>query len=310
MSRIVPLLGDLELPLLGQETKAFNILAQEIDMIFHNGAFVNFAYPYSVLKKANVLGTIEILKLAVKSKIKPIHYVSTTSVFDNIRNEIGTSRENNVISDDTQLVYNSNLETMLGYTQSKWVAEKILQNARLQGVPITIYRPDIITGDSKTGVWNLSDMAGKNLRSIAMSGIIPDKEIKFNWMPVNYVGQAIVYLSTLSNSLNQNYNLASTSDFTLQDLGELLREIGYPIKELTFEEWKKQMISLAQQSNEIVIPKEVFEDIQYYNPEKVLVYDLKNIEKDLKHTNIKCPVIDKDIIKKYISYFINCGALK
>ncbi|WP_255293766.1 non-ribosomal peptide synthetase [Bacillus wiedmannii] len=310
MSRIVPLVGDLELPLLGQDTEAFNNLAQEIDVIFHNGAFVNFAYPYSVLKKANVLGTVEILKLAIKSKVKPVHYVSTTSVFDNIRNEIGISRVDNVINDDTQLIHNKALETMLGYTQSKWVAEKIIQNARSQGIPITIYRPDIITGDSKTGFWNLTDMAGKNLRNIVESGIIPDKKIKFNWMPVDYVGKTIIYLSTLSNSLNKNYNLSSPFDFNVQELGEMLRELGYPVKELPFEEWKKEMICLGEQSSEMEIPKEIFEEIQDYNSKKVLVYDLENVTEDLKNTNLECPVINKNIVEKYISYFKDCGSLR
>src|SRR5262249_24958804 len=63
-SRIVPVPGDLAKPLLGLSFEAFQDLANRIDVIYHNGALVNFVYPYSVLKATNVLSTEEILKLA------------------------------------------------------------------------------------------------------------------------------------------------------------------------------------------------------------------------------------------------------
>jgi thioester reductase-like protein len=56
-------------------------MASQIDVIYHNGAFVKFTYPYSVLKLSNVLGTQEILRLASQIKLKPVDFVSTISVF-------------------------------------------------------------------------------------------------------------------------------------------------------------------------------------------------------------------------------------
>jgi acyl carrier protein len=79
--RIIPIAGDLSQPLLGLSEEQFRVLASKIDVIYHNGAFVKFTYPYSVLKPANVLGTQEILRLASQSKLKPVHLISTISVF-------------------------------------------------------------------------------------------------------------------------------------------------------------------------------------------------------------------------------------
>ncbi|MEX2552715.1 MAG: SDR family oxidoreductase, partial [Actinomycetota bacterium] len=80
-SRIVPVLGNLARPRLGLDDKQYDILEHTVDLILHNGAWVNFIYPYSMLKAANVGGTEEILRLASRGVLKPVHHVSTLSVF-------------------------------------------------------------------------------------------------------------------------------------------------------------------------------------------------------------------------------------
>jgi thioester reductase-like protein len=43
--RIIPIIGDLAKPLFGLSASRFDELAQTIDVVFHNGALVNFSYP-------------------------------------------------------------------------------------------------------------------------------------------------------------------------------------------------------------------------------------------------------------------------
>lgn len=78
--RIIPVVGDLSQRLLGLSDQQFQLIASQIDLIYHNGATINLIYPYSVLKAANVLRTQEVLWLASQSKLKPVHYISTLSV--------------------------------------------------------------------------------------------------------------------------------------------------------------------------------------------------------------------------------------
>ncbi|TGU59995.1 hypothetical protein EN829_068110, partial [Mesorhizobium sp. M00.F.Ca.ET.186.01.1.1] len=79
--RIIPVIGDLAQPRLGLSAGQFERLAETVDVIYHNGALVNFVYPYAALKKANVIGTEEILRLAAVKKTKPVHFVSTIFTF-------------------------------------------------------------------------------------------------------------------------------------------------------------------------------------------------------------------------------------
>ncbi|CAN0230509.1 unnamed protein product, partial [Discosporangium mesarthrocarpum] len=87
--RIVIVPGNLSKPLLGlshSEFQARNLamLAGEVDAIIHNGAAVNLVLPYRSLKAVNVLGTQEVLRLAVTNtfgtRVKPVHYISSSSV--------------------------------------------------------------------------------------------------------------------------------------------------------------------------------------------------------------------------------------
>ncbi|KAI9907451.1 hypothetical protein PsorP6_004739 [Peronosclerospora sorghi] len=80
--RIVPIPGNFAQPLLGLPPDTFKVLANEINAIVHNGADVNLVKLYAALKSVNVLGTQEVLRLAVtngleKTRVKPVHYIST-----------------------------------------------------------------------------------------------------------------------------------------------------------------------------------------------------------------------------------------
>ena len=56
-------------------------LAEEIDLIFHCAASVNYAYPYSAAKPHTVGGTLEVLKFACTAATKPILYISSNGIF-------------------------------------------------------------------------------------------------------------------------------------------------------------------------------------------------------------------------------------
>lgn len=78
--------GDLGRPLLGLSQAEFDSLAEEVDIVYHNGAVVHWVYPYSKLKPMNVNGTIEAMRMATSGKeMASFHFVSSTSVFDRCR---------------------------------------------------------------------------------------------------------------------------------------------------------------------------------------------------------------------------------
>ena len=165
-SRIIPVVGNLAQPRLGLSAEQFEKMASLIDVIYHNGAVLNFVYPYSASKPTNVLGTQEILRLACQFKVKPIHYVSTDAVFDS------SGYYGKEVTESEPILHTEGID--LGYTQSKWVAEKLITIARNRGLPVSIYRPPLIAGDSQTGIWNTDDFTCRFIKGCIQMGSMPD----------------------------------------------------------------------------------------------------------------------------------------
>lgn len=156
--RIMLLPGDLAQPQLGLSHQQFQQLAETIDIIYHNGSMVNFMYPYSVMKATNVSSTETLLRLASQNKIKPVHFVSTMGVFS----PIGYADNHIIHAQDVA----DRPEGMYGYTQSKWVAEKLLAIAQSRGIPTTIHRPAWVEGHSQTGICNQGDFFAASLKAV------------------------------------------------------------------------------------------------------------------------------------------------
>lgn len=97
--KLVVMVGDLSEPRLGLSTDDYTTLCEEVDTIIHNGAIVNSALPYTgkwlsqvltlfillyillALKNCNVESTKELIRMAVTTRPKFLHYVSSIGVF-------------------------------------------------------------------------------------------------------------------------------------------------------------------------------------------------------------------------------------
>ncbi|MEM8781088.1 MAG: thioester reductase domain-containing protein, partial [Cyanobacteria bacterium P01_G01_bin.49] len=227
-SRIIPVVGDLSKPLLGLSQNQFQNLSTEIDTIYHNGAWVHHTSPYSLLKATNVLGTQEILRLACKNKVKPIHFISTISVF------AGT---NQIIHENELL--DINRTPAGGYAQSKWVAEKLVTIARQKNLPVSIYRVGAVSGHSQTGVFNRNDFLYKMIQGCVQLGSAPVGNMMLDIMPVDYVTQAIIHLSKQSESWGKVFHLVHPQAVSVDVLFEQLNTMGYPVKRLPYRKWRR-----------------------------------------------------------------------
>jgi nucleoside-diphosphate-sugar epimerase len=145
--------GDLAQARLGLSEVRFRELARSVDAIYHAGATVHYLRTYRALRASNVLGTEEVLRLAASERPKPLHHISSLAVF---------GRTDHTVCEDTPLDRGCNLSD--GYSQSKWVAEQLVVQARQVGIPVAIYRPGRLTGHSQTGASNANDLLDNLVR--------------------------------------------------------------------------------------------------------------------------------------------------
>jgi thioester reductase-like protein len=310
-SRIIPIVGDLSQPLLGIGSEQFQILAANIDTIYHSAALLNYVFPYSALKAANVLGTQEVLRLACQIKVKPVHYVSSVAVFES------TAYAGKVVKEQDE--FNHWEGIYLGYSQTKWVAEKLVKIARDRGLPVTIHRPPLISGDSKTGICNTHDFINLMTKGCLQMGSFPDVDYMLDMSPVDYVSKAIVYLSRQKESIGKAFNLQHPQPVSLKILVDWIRSFGYAVEMITYEKWQSELINnVSSVDNPLYTLRpfllERWSDEQLTIPDLYLQARRPHIScQDTLHalagSSIACPPIDSQLFMTYTAYLIQSGFL-
>jgi amino acid adenylation domain-containing protein/thioester reductase-like protein len=304
-SRIIPIVGDLSRPLLGLSEEKFRTLASKLDLIYHSGAFINLVYPYSMLKAANVLGTQEILRLASQGKVTPVHYISTIDLLKPLAN-FG----NKVVQENEHL--NSAQDLKDGYSQSKWVAEKLVIAARSRGIPTAIYRPGMLTGHSQTGVSQTNDLMCRMIKGIIQLGAAPDLDLWINLIPINYASKAIVHVSRQKESLGQAFHVVNPQPLPWKKLIKEICNLGYQVELISHEKWQDKLLNLdISQENALIAMRSLFtekSDNQMTYLETFLLtaqaFSCQNILEKLTDSSIICPSIDTKLLEVYFSFFV------
>ncbi len=227
--RIVPILGDLSQPYLGLDETTWRQLENEIDVIYHNAAYVHHVLPYSQLKKANVGGTQEILRLACSGKLKPVHFVSTVSIFSSIA-------DRTVIDELSDIEHERHFEDD-GYSASKWVAEKLVMTAGEKGLPYNIFRLGTVTGNSETGACNRDDLFYRFLRTCIQTGSFPEGIPDMEVTPVDAVVKAIVYLSTQPHLSGKVFHVFNPEYVSPEFIFSHYQKQGRQIKKVSAADW-------------------------------------------------------------------------
>ena len=301
-SRIIPIVGDLGKPLFGLSQLAFNELAAIIDIIYHNGAWVNSARPYSTLKPVNVLGTQEVLRLASREQTKFVHFVSTLGVFlgDN-QEEIGRITE----MDSPNFV---NLQG--GYRQSKWVAEQLVMVAQKRGLPACIYRPSRIIGNSKTGInGNFQDFLCILLKGCIQLRKFPDLNTQIDIVPVDYVSRAIVGLSRQKNHAGKVFHLINSQLISWETFFNSLQLLGYSLEKVDYDNFYAELKYQLSQSpkNKVYSSLLLLLKLSKLFSSDKLEFDATRTLIELTELSISCPVIDEKLLSLYFSYFQKVG---
>jgi thioester reductase-like protein len=225
--------GDLSQPRLGLTPARFTRLARTVDAIVHCGAAVNWVYSYAHLRATNVLGTLELLRLAAVQGI-PFHFISSLSVC--------FSTEGPATADE-QLDGLAHIRGVhLGYAQTKIVAEALVREAARRGLPARIYRPPLISGHSSSGAYNRDDLITALVRGCVHMGVAPDLDWKLDCQPVDLVARAIVELSTQHREVHHDvFHLGHPRPRHWRECVLWMRMYGYPLRLVPYHAWLRQL---------------------------------------------------------------------
>ncbi|MDT5149738.1 MAG: fatty acid CoA ligase FadD9 [Mycobacterium sp.] len=236
---------------LGLDQDTWQRLADTVDLIVDPAALVNHVLPYSQLFGPNALGTAELIRIALTTKLKPFSYVSTIGVGAGIEPASVFTEDADIrVISPTRTVDDSYAN---GYGNSKWAGEVLLREAHdLCGLPVAVFRCDMILADATyVGQLNVPDMFTRLMLSLVAIGVAPQsfyeldstgkrQRTHYDGLPVDFIAEA---LSTLGGRVVEGfetYHVMNPHDdgIGLDEYVDWLIDAGYSIQRVgDYDAW-------------------------------------------------------------------------
>ncbi len=231
--------GDIGEPYFGLDDATWRRLAQEVDLVVHPAALVNHVLPYGQLFGPNVVGTAEVIRLAISERIKPVTYLSTVAVAMTVPDFVEDGDIRTVSATRSLDEGYAN-----GYANSKWAGEVLLREAHdLCGLPVSVFRSDLILAHSSfTGQVNLPDAFTRLVISLVSTGLAPRTfyaddgsgarpRAHYDGLPADFVADAITTIGGHSLAGFGSYDVMNPHDdgVSLDVIVDWLIDAGVPI---------------------------------------------------------------------------------
>jgi thioester reductase-like protein len=204
--------GDITKPDLGLAPAALAQARAETTHIFHLAAIYDLAVARDVALSVNVAGTRHVNEFARTVRhLKRYHYVSTCYV----------------AGQRTGPIYEHELQHDAGfrnyYEETKYLAELEVESLKTE-LPVTIYRPAVVCGDSRTGetakydgIYYLIHYLRLRPRLLALANI-GNRAVRLNIVPVDFVVTAMATLAHDDAAVGATVQLADPEPLTTHEL--------------------------------------------------------------------------------------------
>lgn len=247
------LAGDVSESMFGLSAADFDRLARDVDRIVHPAALVNHRLGYEHLFAPNVVGTAEIIRLALSQRLKPIDFISTVAVESLLDNSNGKHEDSPLLESVTL-----SEDYAAGYAISKWAAEHLLHSAQQKfNFPVNVFRGGMmLTHQQYKGQINATDMFTRLLYSVIATGLAPESFYELNSVggrtkahyegtPVDVVAAAVVGVSDRAHNDLRVYNVQNyhaDDGCSLDAFIDWIEMAGYPVERIhDHGEWFKRI---------------------------------------------------------------------
>ncbi len=214
--RVEVLRGDLSLPGLGLEPRTRRALAGRVDRVLHGAASVRFDQDLAQARVNNLHTTRNLLSFAHDAGIPRFDHVSTCFV----------------AGCRTDCVLEGELDHEAGfknaYEQSKYETEQMLRE-EAHGMAVTVMRPSIVVGHSRTGATSSFHMIYWPVKLYARGWwrtLVARPETPVDAVPVDFVAEAVAALFRSPEAAGHTWHLAAGPhrSCTIGELAAMTRE--------------------------------------------------------------------------------------
>ncbi len=290
-NRIKVARGDITLKRLGLSQPVYDSLTAEVTHIIHSAATVQFHLHLPCARLINCDGTNHVIALAKRAyhsgKLQRFAYISTAYV--------SGSRQGHIYEDELDC----GQQFANTYEQTKFEAEQIARQ-RMHELPIMIFRPSIIVGDSRTGkttAFNVLYPALKLIYSGILKTLPGSPDTPMDVVPIDYVVRAIhhIFLQT-NNGTGKTYHLTAsegnaTSSGEIVDLAvDYFKQIT-PTRNISRIQFLPPEIYEAAKRCGSEMGKRAFHAMDLYEPYLCVerVFDNTNTRAALANTGVRPP---------------------
>ncbi|MFI9230506.1 carboxylic acid reductase [Streptomyces rimosus] len=241
--------GDIGEADLGLDKETWQRLADTVDLIVHPAALVNHVLPYDQQFGPNVLGTAELIRLALTSRVKQFTYLSTVAVV------FGAE----AAADETADIRTACAVRDLGggyadgYAASKWAGEVLLREAHeTYGLPVAVFRSNMILAHRRyRGQLNIPDVFTRLLLSLLATGIAPGSFYAggagadtgsghYDGLPVDFTARAVAALGDGTREGYRTFNVVNPHEdgISLDTFVDWLTAAGHPLTRIhDYDAW-------------------------------------------------------------------------
>jgi nucleoside-diphosphate-sugar epimerase len=193
--------GDVTLPHFGLEDAEYGQLVTTTESVIHVAATLNRRSERSCMN-VNLRGTLEVIQLARRARelhgLRRFSHVSTVAVAGH--------RSHEVVAEDESIDWQR--RDYDPYARTKKFSEHMVREL-LDGVPVTIFRPSIVLGDSGRPETTQFDMV-RSFAFLAGLPLLPFRPgDKIDIVPADYVADGIVALHRQERAAHEIYHLSS-----------------------------------------------------------------------------------------------------
>jgi nucleoside-diphosphate-sugar epimerase len=196
--------GDLTAPKLGLGRDEYDRLVHTTDSVIHCAASLNRKSEKACLN-VNLRGTLEVIQLARQSQyyhgLRRFSDVSTVAV--------AGKRSHEIVTEDRSIEWErSDYDP---YARTKKFCEHMVHEL-LPDVPLTVFRPSVVLGDSRYAETTQFDMV-RSFVFLAGLPVLPFRPYdKIDIVNVDFVAGAITDLHMKANPAHDTYHLSSGND--------------------------------------------------------------------------------------------------
>lgn len=228
--RIQVVAADITRPRCGLTRTGWERLGDGLSLIVHCAADTNPYLSCGQLAPANVGGSREVTLLAARTGAF-LNLVSSISVAPVEGNQV---RPGEPLAGNRNVLDSPDVAGAPGYVQTKWLAESLFEQAANLGVSGTVTRVARVTGDSRTGWYNVSSTLARLVQAAIRAGTVSDLELYDLWTPVDTAAEHIAAGTIDSRA---PVTMLPYARVPLSRLWDSLREAGITLKQVPHEEW-------------------------------------------------------------------------